>query len=126
MNRGFLGGTFNPPHLGHIHAARAAMEQLGLDELYFIPTGEPPHKVLPEDTASAVQRLEMTRLAASGIPHAKALDLEIRREGPSYSVLTARELLEEDPEGELWLLCGTDMFLTLDPCMTMCRCHSTK
>ena len=114
MNRGFLGGTFNPPHLGHIHAARAAMEQLGLDELYFIPTGEPPHKVLPEDTASAVQRLEMTRLAASGIPHAKALDLEIRREGPSYSVLTARELLEEDPEGELWLLCGTDMFLTLD------------
>ena len=61
MNRGFLGGTFNPPHQGHIHAARAAMEQLGLDELYFIPTGEPPHKVLPVDTATAEQRLEMTR-----------------------------------------------------------------
>lgn len=114
MKRGFLGGTFNPPHLGHIHAARAAMEQLGLDELYFIPTGEPPHKALPEDTATAAQRLEMTRLAAAGIPHTRALDLEIRREGPSYSVLTARELLAEDPEGELWLLCGTDMFLSLD------------
>ena len=114
MKRGFLGGTFNPPHLGHICAARAAMEQLGLDVLYLIPTGEPPHKDLPEDTASSEQRLDMTRLAAEEIPNARVLDLEIRREGPSYSVLTARELLEEDPEGELWLLCGTDMFLTLD------------
>ena len=114
MKRGFLGGTFNPPHLGHIRAAKAAMEQLGLDELYFIPTGEPPHKSLPEVTATAEQRLEMTCLAAAEVPNARALDLEIRREGPSYSVLTARELLEEDPEGELWLLCGTDMFLTLD------------
>ena len=114
MKRGFLGGTFNPPHLGHIRAARTAVEQLCLDELYLIPTGEPPHKALPEDTATAVQRLEMTRLAAEAIPNARVLDLEIRREGPSYSVLTARELLAEDPEGELWLLCGTDMFLTLD------------
>ena len=114
MKRGFLGGTFNPPHMGHIHAARAAAEQLGLDELYLIPTGEPPHKDLPEDTATAEQRLAMTRLAAAGIPNAEVLDLEVRRKGPSYSVLTARELLEKDPEGELWLLCGTDMFLTLD------------
>ena len=114
MKRGFFGGTFNPPHLGHIYAARAAIEQLGLDELYLIPTGEPPHKTLPEDTATAEQRLEMTRLASAAIPRSKALDLEIRRNGPSYSVLTARELLEEDPEGELWLLCGTDMFMTLD------------
>ena len=114
MKRGFFGGTFNPPHLGHIHAARAAIEQLGLDELYLIPTGEPPHKTLPEDTATAEQRLEMTRLASAEIPRSKALDLEIRRNGPSYSVLTARELLAEDPEGELWLLCGTDMFMTLD------------
>ncbi len=114
MKRGFLGGTFNPPHLGHIHAARAAVEQLGLNELYLIPTGEPPHKDLPEDTATAEQRLEMTRLAAAELPNARALDLEIRREGPSYSVLTAQELLDEDPGGELWLLCGTDMFLTLD------------
>ncbi len=114
MKRGFLGGTFNPPHLGHVRAALAASAQLGLEELYFIPTGEPPHKTLPEDTASAQQRLEMTRLAAEGIPGADALDLEIRREGPSYSVYTAQELKARDPEGELWLLCGTDMFLSLD------------
>ena len=114
MKRGFLGGTFNPPHLGHVHAARAAAVQLGLDELYFIPTGEPPHKTLPEDTASPEQRLEMTGLAAAELPNARALDLEIRREGPSYSVYTAMELKAADPEGELWLLCGTDMFVSLD------------
>ncbi len=114
MKRGFMGGTFNPPHQGHIHAASAAMQQLELNELSLIPTGEPPHKTLPLDTASAAQRLEMTGLASAEIPNSRVLDLEVRREGPSYSVLTARELLEEDPEGELWLLCGTDMFLTLD------------
>ena len=113
MRRGFFGGTFNPPHLGHILAAKAALEQLELDELCFIPTGEPPHKTLPEDTATAVQRLEMTRLAAEQIPGACALDLETRREGPSYTVVTARVLRTWDPEGELWLLCGTDMFLSL-------------
>jgi nicotinate-nucleotide adenylyltransferase len=114
MKRGFLGGTFNPPHLGHIRAARAAAEQLGLEKLYWIPTGEPPHKTLPEDTATASQRLEMARLAAEDLPCAEALDLEIRRSGRSYTVDTARQLLAEDPAGELWLLCGTDMFLSLD------------
>ncbi len=114
MKRGFFGGTFNPPHLGHVRAARAAAEQLGLDRVCFIPTGEPPHKTLPEDTATAQQRLEMTRMAAAMVPGACALDLEVRREGPSYSVITAQELLAQDPEGELWLLCGTDMFLSLD------------
>ncbi len=114
MKRGFFGGTFNPPHLGHVRAARAAAEQLGLDHICFIPTGEPPHKTLPEDTATPQQRLEMTRLAAAMVPGACALDLEVKREGPSYSVVTAKELLAQDPEGELWLLCGTDMFLSLD------------
>lgn len=114
MKRGFLGGTFNPPHLGHVRAAEAAARQLGLDRLYFIPTGQPPHKTLPEDTATAAQRLEMTGLAAAQVPNAGVLDMEVRREGPSYSVITAKELLAEDPEGELWLLCGTDMFLSLD------------
>ena len=114
MKQGFFGGTFNPPHLGHIRAARAAAEQLGLDRVCFIPTGEPPHKTLPEDTATAEQRLEMARLAAAMVPGACALDLEVRREGPSYSVVTAQELMDMDPGGELWLLCGTDMFLSLD------------
>lgn len=113
MKLGFLGGTFNPPHLGHIRAAAAAAQQLGLDRLFLIPTGEPPHKKLPEGSADSAQRLEMTRLAAAEVPGAEVLDWEIRREGPSYTAVTARQLLEAFPDGELWLLCGTDMFLSL-------------
>lgn len=113
MRLGFLGGTFNPPHLGHIRAAAAAAEQLGLERLYLIPTGEPPHKQLPEGSADSAQRLEMTRLAATAIPGAEVLDWEMRREGPSYTAITARQLLEAHPDSEIWLLCGTDMFLSL-------------
>lgn len=120
MKRGFLGGTFNPPHLGHLRAAAAAAKQLGLEKLYLIPTGEPPHKQLPPDAPTAVQRLELTRLATlavpsegPAIPSAETLDWEIRRDGPSYTAVTAQALLREDPEGELWLLCGSDMFLSL-------------
>ena len=115
-NRLKLGGKASVDEVvsAAIRAAKAAAEQLELDELCFVPTGEPPHKTLPEDTATAVQRLEMTRLAAEQVPGACALDLETRREGPSYTVVTARVLRTWDPEGELWLLCGTDMFLSLD------------
>lgn len=114
MKRGFFGGTFNPPHLGHIRAAEAAAEQLGLDRLMWIPAGIPPHKKLPEGSASPEQRMEMVKLAAGPDPgRTEVSDIELRREGPSYTVMTAKELLSEDPEGELWLLCGTDMFRTL-------------
>ena len=63
MRRGFLGGTFNPPHLGHVRAAAKAAKELGLEALYVIPAGIPPHKELPEGGAAGDQRLEMTRLA---------------------------------------------------------------
>ncbi len=113
MKRGFLGGTFNPPHLGHVRAAAAAAETLGLDVLYVIPAGIPPHKVLPPNSADPDQRLEMTRLAFSEIPGLQVLDWELRRPGRSYTADTVERLREEHPGDELWLLSGTDMFETL-------------
>ena len=108
-----MGGTFNPPHMGHINAARAAKKELSLDRLIFIPAGTPPHKQMAEHSATTEQRLEMTRLAAKSIG-AEASDIEIRRTGKSFTVYTLRELHEKYPDDELWLIMGTDMFLSLE------------
>ena len=113
MKRGFFGGTFNPPHLGHIRAAAAAAKQLGLEELYWIPAGIPPHKELPDGSADNAQRLEMSKLAAAEIPGAQVLDWEMNRPGRSYTADTVERLLAEKKDGELWMLCGTDMLETL-------------
>lgn len=116
MKIGVYGGAFNPPHLGHITAARAVFGLLKLDKLLVIPTGHPPHKTLPPGSPAPEQRLEMTRLAmeqaglGGGV---EVLDLELRREGNSYTADTLARLREQYPEEELWLLMGTDMFLTL-------------
>ncbi len=116
MKIGVYGGAFNPPHLGHITAARAVSGLLKLDKLLVIPTGHPPHKTLPPGSPTADQRLEMTRLAMeqAGLgDRVEILDLEVRREGNSYTSDTLAYLKEQYPEDELWLLMGTDMFLTL-------------
>jgi nicotinate-nucleotide adenylyltransferase len=109
---GILGGTFNPPHLGHLHAARAAAKALSLDRVFLIPTNIPPHKEGPAG-ATPSQRLEMTRLAAGENQLFSVLDCELRREGKSYSVDTVNELSATYPEDEFWFIVGTDMFLTL-------------
>ena len=108
---GIYGGTFSPPHNGHIEAAKAFMEQMWLDILYVIPTAIPPHKEM-EVEVSAAHRLEMCRLAFSGIEGVYVSDMEIVRGGRSYTVETLRELTGEDRR--LFLLSGTDMVLTLD------------
>ncbi len=114
MNIGVYGGTFDPPHWGHITAARAAMEQLGLDKLVLIPDRVPPHKALPEGSASPKQRLEMAALATAELgKRAEVSDRELRRDGPSYTSDTLAELRREYPEDTLWLLMGSDMFLSL-------------
>ena len=114
MNIGIYGGTFDPPHWGHITAARAAMEQLKLDRLVLIPDRVPPHKALPEGGASPEQRLEMAALAAAELgKRAEVSDRELRRSGPSYTADTLAALREEYPEDTLWLLMGSDMFLSL-------------
>ena len=116
MKIGLYGGTFNPPHLGHVTAARAVFELLKLDKLLLIPAGLPPHKDLPAGSPTPLQRLEMTRLAGEQMglgDRVEVLDLEISREGKSYSADTLARVHEKYPDDELWLLMGTDMFLTL-------------
>ena len=116
MRIGIYGGTFNPPHLGHLTAARAVFDLLRLDKLLLIPAGLPPHKVLPPGSPTNAQRLELTRLAGEQLglgDRVEASDMELNREGPSYTADTLEALRERYPEDELWLLMGTDMFLTL-------------
>ena len=116
MKIGVYGGTFNPPHLGHVTAARAVFELLKLDLLLLVPAGLPPHKALPAGSPTPEQRLEMTRLAGEQLglsDKVRVLDLELRREGRSYTSDTLAQLKAQYPDDELWLLMGTDMFLTL-------------
>ena len=111
---GIYGGTFNPPHIGHIRAAAQAKQALKLDRLLLIPGSIAPHKRLPEDSAPAQQRLEMVRLGAKEIPGAVVSDMELRRQGTSYTYLTILELKEQHPQAQLVLIMGTDMFLSFD------------
>lgn len=113
MRIGIIGGTFNPPHTGHINAARAALGELSLSRLIFIPSAIPPHKQMAENSATPEQRLDMARLAAEELP-AEVSDMEILRGGTSYTVDTLRILKERNPEDELWFIMGTDMFLTIE------------
>lgn len=116
MKLGIYGGTFDPPHLGHLASALFAMKGLGLDKLIFMPAGQPPHKTIPAGSPTREERLEMVRLAAEFMAlgdRVEVSDLEIRREGKSYTVDTLRQLHEEHLGDELFLLMGTDMFLTL-------------
>ena len=116
MRIGVYGGTFNPPHLGHLTAARTVFDMLKLDKLVLIPAGIPPHKDLPAESPTAEQRLEMTALAGEQLglgDRVEVLDIELTRTGKSYTADTLRELSTRWPEAEFWLLMGTDMFLTL-------------
>ena len=116
MKIGIYGGTFNPPHLGHLTAARAVFELLNLDQLLLVPAGMPPHKELPAGSPTPEQRLEMTRLAGEQLglgDRVRTLDIEVYRQGKSFTADTLAQLKAQQPEDELWLLMGTDMFLTL-------------
>lgn len=113
MRTGILGGTFNPPHVGHLHAAQLAHDALKLDRVLFIPTNIPPHKTLPAHTATAADRCEMVRLLTEGIPWARLDTMEIDRGGASYTVDTLRALHARG-ETDLYLIVGTDMLLSFD------------
>jgi nicotinate-nucleotide adenylyltransferase len=104
---GVFGGTFDPPHVGHLIAAADAFRALALDRLLFVPSAVPPHKRRTV-RASAAVRLEMVRAAIAGDDRFAADDLELRRSGPSYSVDTLRELARREPACELYFLIGAD------------------
>ncbi|MBE6604337.1 MAG: nicotinate (nicotinamide) nucleotide adenylyltransferase [Ruminococcaceae bacterium] len=111
MRIGIYGGTFAPPHLGHVRAAEEFFKQMELDLLYIIPTAVPPHKQI--DAADDPRhRLAMCELAFGSMPRVIVSDMEIVRGGKSYTVDTLRALAAQDRC--LFLLMGTDMMLTLD------------
>ena len=115
MKIGIFGGTFNPPHLGHISAAAAAWAELGLERLIVIPNTMPPHKELAENSPPPEDRLAMTRAAFGKIGGAvEVSDIELKRDGKSYTVDTLAEIRELYPNDEIILLMGTDMFLSLE------------
>ncbi len=108
---GLFGGAFDPPHVGHMALAQAALEQLELDCLHVIPTGQAWHKSRALSTAA--HRLAMCRLAFSGLPNAMVDDRETVRPGPSYTLDTLRELQAQYAGAQLYLVMGEDQAASL-------------
>ena len=111
---GIYGGSFNPPHVGHVLAAKQCKDALGLDRVLMIPAAIPPHKALAEGSPDAQARLKMTELAVRDLEGFSVSDVELRREGTSYTVDTLRILREQYPQDEWYLMMGTDMFLSFE------------
>lgn len=114
MRIGVLGGTFDPPHVGHLIAAVDAYERLELDKLIFIPTASQPLKTDNPAIASANDRLEMVRLTVGKDPRFEVSDTEIQRGGLSYTVDTLEALRKERPGDELVLIVGLDAMKSFD------------
>ena len=111
---GIYGGSFNPPHIGHIQAAKQAVEALKLHKLLVIPAGVAPHKQMPGNSPTPQQRLDMLRLTLADCPEIAVSDLELKREGPSYTYETILQLRKMYPDACLILFMGTDMFLSVE------------
>ena len=109
MRVGVFGGTFDPPHIGHLIVAQDAYELLGLDRLLFVPAAQPPHK-LDRVVSDVPHRLAMVRLALAGDSRFAVETLELERGGTSYTVDTLRELGRRYPEARLVLLIGADQY----------------
>jgi nicotinate-nucleotide adenylyltransferase len=106
---GILGGTFNPPHLGHLICAQEAHRQLKLDRVILMPAGRPPHKPSLEGEPGAEHRLALCRRAVDGDSRFDVSDLEVIRDGPSYTVDTLGQLTSLMPDSELFLIVGGDV-----------------
>ena len=109
---GVFGGTFNPPHIGHLRLAEAALDQASLDMVLIMPANIPPHKAAP-DLLVAADRLALCRRTFAD-PRFVISDLELRRTGKSYTVDTMRSLKAAYPDDQLFLIIGSDMLLSFD------------
>ena len=109
---GLLGGTFNPPHIGHLVCAQEAIAQLGLDRVLLVPVNEPPHKELEADPG-VEHRVELCRRAVADEVRMDVSRLDADVPGPSYTVATLRRLNDERPEADLTFVVGGDMALSL-------------
>jgi nicotinate-nucleotide adenylyltransferase len=108
---GVFGGAFDPPHVAHVALARAAVEQLRLDELRIFPTGQAWHRSGP--LTAPEHRLALAQLAFGGLPRTLIDDRELRRPGPTYTIDTLRELKSEQPMAQLFLVMGEDQAVAL-------------
>lgn len=113
MKIGLYGGTFDPVHRGHIDPVLAAVAQLALDEVVYLPTARPPHKT-QRRLAPARSRYEMVELAVADHDKVRVSDFELGDSGPSYTIDTIEHFRAADPDVDLHLLLGTDSFLDLD------------
>ena len=112
VRRGLLGGTFDPPHIGHLTIAEEVRLKFSLDEIVFIPAGQPWVKAAAR-VSPAWQRLEMIKLATAGKPYFSVNDMEVRRPGPSYTWQTLEELKKVYPGDELYFILGWDNLTSL-------------
>lgn len=110
---GIMGGTFNPIHLGHVRLAQAAYEQYNLDKVIFLPSGEPPHKK-GKEIVSGAHRLNMVNLAIKDYPYFKSSDMEIRREGYTYTYETLKELHGQNTQDEIYFIIGADSLFNFE------------
>ena len=118
MNIGVFGGSFDPPHIGHLHAAKSFINEAKLEILYIIPTHISPFKKDKTDVGCDKDRLEMCKLSFSELESEKVCviisDIEIKRSGTSYTIDTINEILEQHKDDNIFLYVGTDTFLTLE------------
>jgi nicotinate-nucleotide adenylyltransferase len=109
LRLGIFGGTFNPPHTGHLVVAEHIRRRLALDKVYFVPSYISPHKRRGEEKL-AEHRLKMIRLATKGNPHFEVSDIELKRKGTSYTFETVEDFRKKYPNAELYLIIGADNF----------------
>ena len=118
MRIGFMGGTFSPPHIGHLHSAKVFAEEMHLEKLLIIPAKVSPFKVNTAATASDFDRMEMAKLCFLPLGSEKCKvevsDIEMSKEGASYTVETLNELKKQYPDDEIFMFVGSDMFLSLE------------
>ncbi len=114
MRIAIYGGSFNPPHLGHVEAAMTIANEIKPDALFIIPASIPPHKELADGSPSADERFFLSQLAFAHVPGAEVLDIELYREGKCYTANTIEQLKQEFPDDELMFAMGTDMFLSFE------------
>lgn len=118
MRIGFMGGTFSPPHLGHLHSAKRFIEEMLLDLLLIIPAKVSPFKVNSEATASDKDRFEMAKLCFLPLDsqkcHVEVSDIEISSDTTSFTVDTVNKLKSLYPDDELFMYVGSDMFYSLE------------
>lgn len=108
-----LGGTFSPPHKGHLEMAKAVLNQFDVDELVFIPCGDPPHKS-GRDVWNASHRLEMTKILIRNQQNMSVSDVEINSEGKSYTALTLTKLNEQNADTKFYFVVGADSLCYMD------------